>query len=377
MANDMDEAASAFDTIIRGESAPAPAPKGRGGGSDDGGAPEPMFSHLGELEVDEESPPVGGGDGEPNPGEIDVNKPPKKKEEDENLDPDADPDEDVDPDADPDVDPDEDDDDNKGDDPDPDALDMEQEVDIVVDGEPAKVTLKEALQGYIRTETLHRRLNEVKEDEEIITRAAANVSQNFDFSLQTIEAISGLIEKLIPPEPEDWDAEFKANPQTARGKQKFYEGVRGHLAEFEKQKKAVIEAQKKQDMEQTMAFAQKGRAHFERMHAKDWASNPKQRDKDKTSMIKTAKTVGFEDAEIAGVFDPRMLEILYKASKYDRMMAARPKPVNNGSKKPAISGSGNKSRTGQRGLDRAMSALSKSGNVHDAAPVFDRIINRR
>ena len=45
-------------------------------------------------------------------------------------------------------------------------------------------------------------------------------------------------------------------------------------------------------------------------------------EKEIASMRRTAFAAGFSEQEVATVYDPRMLGILRKASKYDRMMAA-------------------------------------------------------
>jgi hypothetical protein len=75
-----------------------------------------------------------------------------------------------------------------------------------------------------------------------------------------------------------------------------------------------------------------------------------------------------------------MLQVLLKASRYDRMMASKPKPVAKNSeapKKQVPSGSGPARRkTADRGFNQAMKRLNKTGHLDDAAVVFDNIIAR-
>jgi hypothetical protein len=73
MSDSIDKAAMAFDTAI-GNRAPSKSTESEDTG---GGAPEPLFSNLGDLEVDENSPARGGGDNLPLRGEK------KKKQDDE------------------------------------------------------------------------------------------------------------------------------------------------------------------------------------------------------------------------------------------------------------------------------------------------------
>jgi hypothetical protein len=95
-------------------------------------------------------------------------------------------------------------------------------------------------------------------------------------------------------------------------------------------------------------------------------------------MRRTGLTAGFTEEELSQVYDSRMLQVLLKASKYDRMMAAKPKPVVRPQGKPITPGAGSaKSRTAQSGVTSAMKRLNKTGSIDDAAVVFDQIIARR
>jgi hypothetical protein len=72
-----------------------------------------------------------------------------------------------------------------------------------------------------------------------------------------------------------------------------------------------------------------------------------------------------------------MLQVLLKASKYDRMMAAKPKPFIRPKGKPIPPGAGSaKQRTAQKGVTSAMKRLNRTGSIEDAAVVFDQIIQR-
>jgi hypothetical protein len=95
-------------------------------------------------------------------------------------------------------------------------------------------------------------------------------------------------------------------------------------------------------------------------------------------MRRTALTHGFSEEEISQVYDSRMLNVLLKASKYDRMMAARPKPVNRGATPRPVPSGGGPARTKKSNSNYVSAAkkLSKTGSIDDAAVVFDQIIRR-
>ena len=132
---------------------------------------------------------------------------------------------------------------------------------------------------------------------------------------------------------------------------------------------------------QLAAFAEEEGLKFEQQNSKHW-SDPKKKMKDLQSMRKTGLSAGFNEDELSQVYDSRMLTVLLKASKYDRIMASRPQPVRTNAVKlkPVAPGSGSarqRSNNNQNsGMNAAMKRLNKTGKIEDAAVVFDQIIRR-
>ena len=177
MADGLENAAKAFDAVIQSE-------PGRATGKaavPSEGPPEPMFRNVGELEVDDDSPAKGGGD-EDDPEELIYGKEsnkagprdPSKRDkpggegDDESEDADEDGSDDGD-----------DGDGEAEESDDEEAAILGRKVEVTVDGEPVQVSVKEALEGYVRTETFHRRMNQLDEAKKIFRRAAADAVQNY------------------------------------------------------------------------------------------------------------------------------------------------------------------------------------------------------
>lgn len=355
----LDEAAQAFDADIASETPsnrPAPGPKK----DITEGPPERLFGDVGELEVDDESPTKGGGDDE---------EPKRAKKDPEDDDVDAD--EDVDDEA---------GDDEEEEEDGEDAEFLNQEVAVLVDGEEQTVTLKEALDGYTRTQTFHKRMNEIEEAKKIIQLTATDAVQNYEYSVGLAKQIEAHLDALVPPEPV-WDEEFKKNPVRAREMQKYYEQVKGFKATMNKQLAEANQKMQEHSAVQLKGYVEDETKRFDSKNAKQWAADPKRKGKDLQAMRRTAISEGFTEEEVSQVYDSRMLQILLKASRYDRMMAARPKPVvvntKGGAKKVVPSGGGPARRkTAQKGFSTAMKKLNKTGHLDDAAVVFDEIIRR-
>jgi hypothetical protein len=384
MADGIDKAAAAFEAVINGDPNTV-AKKAGGKGVDNSGPPEVLFGNVGELDPDTDA--RGGGDdedetdgSETEKDKADPRNPRKRDKEAEDggdeSDDDGDGDE-SDGDAGDDGDPESDDElpDDGEETSKEDAELLKREVELTVDGEPVTVSLKEALEGYVRTETFHRRMNQLDEAKKIVRRAAADAVQNYEHSMDLAKEMQAHMDKMIPKEP-DWDEEFKKNPEQARSLQKYYEQTKAFRDEL---RGKMTEAQKKvaeSNSVQLAAFAEEESSKFDAMNRKTW-SDPKKKAKDLQSMRRTGLTLGFSEDELSQVYDSRMLQVLLKASKYDRMMASKPKPVVKNVNKPITPGAGNaKQRTAQRDVSSAMKRLNRTGRIDDAAVVFDQLIAR-
>jgi hypothetical protein len=359
MSDSIEKAANAFDAAM-GNTAPS-----RANGNEREIAPEPIFGNSDAHENDLRA----GGDDEPDPK---PRKARRQEPEDEVIEREADDDDlDDDPDAeDEDADAeDEDGDEDEDADEDADEELLNRKFQVMVDGEEVEVPLKEALDGYIRTQTFHRRLNKLSEVEQGLRQHAEKIvadRKTYDDMLAEAEEV---LQAVIPAEP-DWDKLFQEDPKGARELQKQYDGLKSQVATIrEKRSKAAAE-QAEKDRREQIEFAQK---EFPKFAAYAKWRDRKEMEKDLSSMKRTASALGFSPQEQAEVLDSRMLTVLLKASKYDRMMAARPKAVKNG-KTPVNPGAGSK-RTARRGVIGAQNKLARSGSVDDAASVFAKILN--
>ena len=380
MADGLEKAAAAFDAAIRSE---PDRPAGKSPVPSEGPV-ESVFGNVGELEVDDESPEKGGGDddneeevlyGKKVQAKADPRNPRKGEGEDSDGDDDEQDGDDAGGDEDDGGDPDDDEDASDDDDEvsEEEAKFLERKVEVTVDGEPVEVSVKEALEGYVRTKTFHQRMNQLDEAKKIVRRAAADAVHNFEYSRTIAKEMEAHMEAMIPKEP-NWDEEFQKDPAKARELQKYYEKANAFRTELRKQMTETIKKEQEANAKQTEAFVAEEALKFDNLNRKQW-TDPKKKVKDLTSMRKTALSLGFTEEEISQVYDSRMLQVLLKASKYDRMMAAKPKPVVKPQGRPIPPGAGSaRQRTAQRGVHSAMKRLNRTGSIEDAAVVFDQII---
>lgn len=251
-------------------------------------------------------------------------------------------------------------------------LDLDAVVRVTVDGEPVEVSLNEALNGYIRMETFHRRLNQVNEAKKIVQQEAQKVVSDRQRYAQLVEEAEATLQAIMPQEP-NWDELFKSDPQGARQLQKQYDEVRQKIQHLQGNRHKAAQEAAYEEQRQMAAYAEE---EFSKFVSVNGFRSEQELAAEVNEMRKTALAHGFTPDEISQVLDSRMLNVLRKASRYDRLMAKRPKPTNQKSPKPITPGAGKKA-TAPKGSERAMRNLSRTGTVEAAAGVFANIIKGR
>jgi hypothetical protein len=249
-------------------------------------------------------------------------------------------------------------------------LNLEQVVQVTVDGKPQEVTLKEALEGYIRTDTFHQRLNALNTEKQTIEKDKGELTKARGVYGQLLQALTEQLDAVVPKEP-DWDKLYAEDPTQAAVQERQWRKYKDQRQALENEKGRVSKEQQAEMAKQFESYVAQERQKIAANHPQ-W-KDQKVYERDRNSMVRTAKNSGFTDEEINGLVDSRMVSVLMKAAKYDRMMAAKPKAVSTGIK-PARPGTGNSMRT--VASDRAQRQLAKTGHVHDAVSVFQQILSR-
>ena len=243
---------------------------------------------------------------------------------------------------------------------------------VKVDGETKTVSLKEALEGYIRTETFHQRMNKVSEAAQVVSQENVKNQQIRDYWIKRAQDLEAEFTTLLPQEP-DWDKEFSVDPAAAHRLKKQFDTVKGRLNAF-RQERAQQEQIRAQELARMNAeFSRRGQEKFVNDHG---LHDEAKRTKVVGNMRSTAFAHGFSEKEVSEVFDPRMLDVLYEASEYRRIRANKPKAVIPGKGKTLTPGSGNgvSRRTDRKGIDAAQRKLQASGSIDDAANFFRTVL---
>lgn len=259
------------------------------------------------------------------------------------------------------------------DDDDAPRADEGEKYEITVDGETHEITVAEALRGYIRAETFHKRQGQLRQVQDMLESEYGRLQQNWGLWEKARRDYEEDLGNMIPREP-NWDEKFRGNPQAAWEEQKVFQLLYSKLAASQQARFAREQTLAQEGQRRLERYKVDAEAQFYAMHPKVFVDEATKK-KNLESMRRTALAVGFSEAEVDSVFDPRMLTILLKASKYDRIQAAKPKPVTPDRGKTLTPGAatplGNVRRSG---LDDAQRRLASSGRLEDAANVFRKLL---
>jgi len=260
-----------------------------------------------------------------------------------------------------------------GDAADGDEADEGPSYEITVDGEPAVVTLNELRNGYIREATFHSRLNKVAESKQAVEWESRRVADLCNTYIQGLQFLDEDLRGLSPPEP-DWDAEYAKDPLEARRKQKSFQEFAAKLNQIRANRAWAIQNAREEHDRQSARYAIEQFTQFVQEHKKYIKDEPSLQ-RIISGMRQEALNEGFNEQEVAGVYDKRMLNILFKSHLYTHGMAVRPQAVIPGKGKALIPGAatpiGNATR---RNVDEAFRRQAKSGSIEDTANLFQRLL---
>jgi len=199
---------------------------------------------------------------------------------------------------------------------------VEEEVQLYkvkIDGEEAEVTLEEALSGYQRERTFHKRMNEVSQKSKAIEAESAETKRLRDEYAKGLQQLS---QALQVPEP-NWEElrRTKTNEEFASIHAE-YQIQQNNLAKAQQQQQAIMSQQQAEAQAQ---YQNHLKTEFDTMLDKIPAwRDEKVREAERSKVISYAKSnMGYTDDEIAQASDHRAIVTLRKAMLYDELMGGK------------------------------------------------------
>ena len=246
---------------------------------------------------------------------------------------------------------------------------------VKASGEEIEVTLDDLIKGYQReadytkkTQTLAEQRKQVESERQVIEQAKTQRDQ-YQERLAMIEsalrtyAPQENLEALKETDPIGYAV--KVAEQTQREKQ--LQAVQMERARIAQQQ----QAEQSQNLNSHLAVEAQKLAE----------AIPEYADEQKSVQVKKdirdyARKIGWSDEELASVYDSRAVLTLYRAMQYEKLMgnkAGVTKKVNEAPKmlKPGVS---RQTDVNSEQTKKAQNKLKQTGNIRDAASVFERFI---
>lgn len=247
-----------------------------------------------------------------------------------------------------------------------------EDLEVEVDGQ--KVKVDELKKGYLRQSDYTRKTQQVAEARKALETELESIRVERSQYEQLLPALQQQLHQLANQEP-DWDALYQQDPFTAvQEERKWRVAMQQRQEQLEaiqaEQSRLASLRQSEQLKQLEHHLSQERDLLLERIPAwKDTKVAAAERKKVK----EYAQSIGFSAEELEAVTDHRAVIGLYKAMKYDEMMAKRAQaqprqtvPV----ARPGTPAAGKKTSD----VTREKQRLAKTGRVQDAAKLIERLI---
>jgi hypothetical protein len=249
---------------------------------------------------------------------------------------------------------------------------QDQLVTVKIDGKEQQIPLKEAILGYQRQADYSRKTMALQEERKRVQQEAGQVNMERQQYAQLLGALQEQLQQAAQAEP-DWERLYAEDPlEYVRQKDLYREhNERMHAAQAEQQR--VTALMQENQVQQLQTIVQQGRQQLaEAIPA--W-KDVKRWESDRVKLREFAQKLGYAPEEVSQVYDPRAVVALYKAMRYDEVMAKRPAPQAPAGPRPMRPGTpqsapGRKTST----LTKAKQRLAQTGSMKDAAKLFESLI---
>lgn len=240
-------------------------------------------------------------------------------------------------------------------------------------GEEKEVTLDELIKGYQLGADYTKKTTEVAEQRKVVEaerRAIEEAKQLRESYAQRLQ----LVEQFLSTPEEDIEHLKETDPIG-------YAVKVAEQTQKEKQLQAVRAEQAKIATQQQLEQAQSLRNHLAAESGKIAAVIPEYADKEKGAKVRQdireyAKSIGWTDQELGSVYDSRAVLSLYEGMQYRKLMSNKPAVNKKVSEAPKMVKPGTtKAQASEREqIKRDKARLRETGNVRDAAAIFERFL---
>mgnify|MGYP003112785770 FL=1 len=244
---------------------------------------------------------------------------------------------------------------------------------VKVAGQEFNVTLDELRNGYSRDADYRRKTEDLAYDKKQFQTESEKQRQDYSTKLSELNQMMSVAQQQLNAEINSADLEklYEEDPTEAariehrlkKKQEKLNQAMQKTQSEQKKQFDGFLQDQQRKLVQKMPEF-----------------SNPEKASQLKTSMKNTLNSYGFNDQEIAQVYDHRIVMLVNDAMKFRNMQKAKPNMAKKISKPGKVFSSGVKQSKADINLKTRkdkLSRLRKSGSTKDAASIFLDMINNK
>ena len=252
------------------------------------------------------------------------------------------------------------------------SLPLDALVPVVIDGKEQKIPLKEAIAGYQRQADYSRKTMAVSEMRKQVEQKASQIQAERAQYAQLLTQLQQHLAETVQAEP-NWEKLYAEDPLEYVRQKDLYREQQERLQAATVEQQRVMSLMQQQQAEQLKRVVQEGREKL--VEAIPAWKNPERWEQDRKKLREFAQKIGYGEEEISQVYDPRAVLALYKAARYDEIMAKRPAPNPQNGPRPMRAGSPQTAparRTSE--ITRQKQRLAQTGSIKDAAKLFEGLI---
>lgn len=245
-------------------------------------------------------------------------------------------------------------------------------LELEINGEKVALTKDEAKNGYLRqqdyTQKAQRLATERQEWNQHVARQAAEVQQY----AQEIGQLQGIDAALAEYGQVDWDALRESDPVAYGIHMADYNRMQARRGEVER---AIVQKQQSLTAHQQQAQAQARAQQTAEAQAHMATLVPGFGKEHIAEMKAIGKAAGFTDAELAGVTDKRMLEVLWKAAQFDKQKTTTQQAIKRVSALPtkAAKAAPAAKPAAQLHIEKQTRRLEQTGSAKDFATLLGMV----
>lgn len=246
---------------------------------------------------------------------------------------------------------------------------------VKVDGQEVEVTLDELKSGYSRQSDYTRKAQALAEQRKAAEQEFATVRAEREQYRQNLQQMQQYMQAQQEKEP-DWDRLYQQDPIEATRLERQWRVKKEQQAAVFHENQRLAALQQQEHANQMRQVVEENRQKLTEA-LPEW-KDPKVAAQERTALRSFLLSSGFEEQEVASIYDHRAVALARDAMLYRQQQQKRkdlrPGPSTKGPKSAAPRAAAAPADTQRKSVRAQQQRLAQSGSIDDAASLFEQMI---